>query len=133
MKKLLACLLLVFSFSFSTPILVPQTVGAVDIFTTCGNGSAAGDPVACKDANKGQDSAVDPVIVAIRIGIQIMAVVIGIAAVIGIIVSGIRISIAHGDSSAVASARQALIYSLIGLGIAALAQTIVIITIGFVS
>lgn len=132
MKKILLGLLIIFSFSVSVPLVATTSSSAVDIFNKCGQGSASGDPVACKDANQGQASTVDPAVTAIRIAIQLMAVVVGLGAVIGIIVSGIRLSIAHGDASSVASARTALIYSLIGLGVAALAQVIVLIIVGFV-
>lgn len=133
MKMLFLSLILVFSFSFAAPLMATLSSSAVNIFPTCGQGSAGGDPTVCQDADKGQASKVDPAIIAIRIAIQLIAVVVGFAAVIGIIVSGIRISIAHGDASAVATARTALIYSLVGLGIAALAQVIVLIIIGFFS
>jgi hypothetical protein len=56
---------------------------------------------------------------------QIIAIFVGVAAVIVIIVSGLRFVTSSGDPSAVASARQALIYAIVGLVVAAAAQAIV--------
>jgi hypothetical protein len=57
--------------------------------------------------------------------INIMSVLIGIVAVIMIIVSGFRYITSGGDSSKTASAKNTLIYAIIGLVIVALAQVIV--------
>lgn len=54
--------------------------------------------------------------------INILSYVTGIVAVIMIIVSGFKFVTANGDSGKVATARSTLIYALIGLGVAALAQ-----------
>jgi uncharacterized membrane protein YuzA (DUF378 family) len=51
--------------------------------------------------------------------------IVGMAAVIMIIVAGLKFVTANGDSSRVASARNTLIYALIGIAIAALAQVLV--------
>jgi hypothetical protein len=57
--------------------------------------------------------------------VGIISVLIGIAAVIMIMVSGFKYVTANGDSGNVNSAKQTLIYAVIGLVIAALAQFIV--------
>jgi hypothetical protein len=57
--------------------------------------------------------------------INILSLVAGVVAVIMIMISGLRIITAQGDASSISSARMALIYSLIGLVIVALAQFIV--------
>jgi len=51
--------------------------------------------------------------------------IVGIAAVIGIIVAGIMMTFAGGDANQAASARSTITFSLIGLGIAAMAQVMV--------
>lgn len=62
---------------------------------------------------------------AVRAGVNILSLVAGIAAVIMIIISGLKFITAQGDASGVASARTSLIYALVGLVVAALAQVIV--------
>lgn len=57
--------------------------------------------------------------------VNILSLIAGIAAVIMIIVGGLRYITSGGDSSKVASAKSAIIYSIVGLIIVALAQFIV--------
>jgi hypothetical protein len=57
--------------------------------------------------------------------IQILSVVVGFAAVIMVIVGGLKMITANGDSSAIASARSTITYALIGLIIVAMAQVLV--------
>jgi len=95
---------------------------AVDVFTQCG-GAASGSAV-CQDA-KSSANGNNPIITVIGTTIKIVSFIVGVAAVIGIVLSGMRFIIANGDANAVASARRGLIYCLIGLLVAALAQTLV--------
>jgi len=57
--------------------------------------------------------------------INILSIVIGIIAVIMIIINGLRFITSGGDSQKVASARNGIIYALVGLLFVALAQIIV--------
>jgi hypothetical protein len=57
--------------------------------------------------------------------INILSVIVGIVAVIMIIVGGFKFITSGGDSGKITSARQTVIYALIGLVIVALAQFIV--------
>jgi hypothetical protein len=57
--------------------------------------------------------------------VSILSIVVGVAAVIMIILSGFRYITSGGDSNKVASAKSSLIYALVGLAVAALAQVIV--------
>ncbi len=57
--------------------------------------------------------------------VQILGIVVGAVAIIMIIVSGFRYITSGGDSGRVSSAKNTLIYALIGLAIAVLAQLIV--------
>jgi hypothetical protein len=54
-----------------------------------------------------------------------LSLVAGIAAVIMIIIAGLKMITAQGDAGAIASARNTLIYALVGLVVVALAQFIV--------
>lgn len=62
--------------------------------------------------------------------INILSFVAGFAAVIMIIISGLKFITAQGDASGVASARSALIYAIVGLVVVALAQFIVHFVLG---
>jgi len=108
-------------------LAVSSSVAAVDVFPNCGYGKAAGTstPEVCNEGKKGQFQTTNPIVSLIKIAITILSVVIGIAAVIGIILSGLKFITANGDASAVASARSSLIYALVGLAVVALAQVIV--------
>ena len=61
----------------------------------------------------------------IRDIVNILSVIVGIVAVIMIIVSGLKYITSGGDSNKVSSAKSTIIYAIIGLIIAALAQIIV--------
>lgn len=62
---------------------------------------------------------------AIAAAINIFSFVVGFAAVIMIIVGGLRYILSNGDSQKVSSAKNAIIYAIVGIVIVALAQVIV--------
>jgi uncharacterized membrane protein len=57
--------------------------------------------------------------------ISIMSVIVGITAVIFVLVGGFKFITSSGDSQKAASARNTIIYAVVGLVVAALAQVIV--------
>ena len=57
--------------------------------------------------------------------INTMLFIVGILSVIMIIFSGIRYATAHGDKSQVESAKNTLIYSIVGLVVAIIAYAVV--------
>jgi Type IV secretion system pilin len=60
-----------------------------------------------------------------RTVVNVLSIIIGIVAVIMILISGFRFIIAGSDTNAVNSAKNTLIYSIVGLIIAILAQFLV--------
>ena len=66
----------------------------------------------------------------IKTAVSLLSLVVGVAAVIAIIVNGLKFVTAQGDSSSIASARTGLIYAMVGLVVAALAQFIVHFVLG---
>lgn len=58
-------------------------------------------------------------------GINLVSVVVGIMAVVMIIIGGMRFVLSDGDSGKVTSARNTIIYALVGLILVAFAQIIV--------
>lgn len=57
--------------------------------------------------------------------VNILSWVVGVVAVIMIIIAGLRFVTAGGDSNQISSARNTIIYAIIGLVVAAMAQFIV--------
>jgi hypothetical protein len=117
----------------------------VAVFTGAGAGASAqfelfedpckDNPAAsvCQDKNTtqtannnsiyGPDGAVGKIV-------RIMSIVIGAAAVIVIIIAGIKYMTSSGDANSVNNAKNTIIYALIGLLVAILAQVIVYFVIG---
>ena len=110
-------------------LLIPLTIGlsgsaaGINVFKACSNG--AGKTDVCQSVNPHHTDA-NPVIGLISSVIAILAVVIGVAAVIMIVISGLRIILASGDSQAIASARSSIVTALVGLVVAALAESLVV-------
>lgn len=86
---------------------------------------------ACEGANlggsgncdkKAQEKKINDVIATV---INILSVIVGIVAVIMLIISGFRFITSSGDSNTVASARNGVIYAIVGLVLVAFAQVIV--------
>ncbi|MBC7707771.1 hypothetical protein H7Y63_00935 [Polaromonas sp.] len=61
----------------------------------------------------------------IKVVINILSFVVGIAAVIMVIISGLKYVTSGGDSNGISSAKSTLIYALVGLAVAATAQLLV--------
>ena len=99
---------------------------AVDIFKhTCDAGQPAATTSVCGSVG-GASQSQNPIVKIIKGAIEVISLLVGIAAIIGILVSGLRLILANGDSNAVASARTGLIYSLVGVAVTLSAQAIVV-------
>lgn len=72
-----------------------------------------------------QDNGSNRVEEVVKIVINILSTVVGIAAVIMIIINGFRFVTANGDSNKISSARDGIIYALIGIIIVGIAQALV--------
>ncbi len=83
-------------------------LGAVD------GGSGCGDPAGSSSLSNTVASV-----------INILSIVVGAVAVVMIVVGGLKYVSSQGDSSGVASAKNTIIYALVGLLIVALAQVMV--------
>ena len=88
---------------------------AINVFDQCkSNGSSA----VCK----AQGDELGPMIQTV---INILLYILGMVAVIMIVIGGIRYTTSNGDSSAIKSAKDTILYSVIGLIVAILAYSIV--------
>ena len=111
--------------SITAPIFVTQTAHA-DPFS--GSKTQACQGISTGNSNPcGQSGGLDSIIKTI---VDLLSVIVGIAAVIMIIVAGLKFVTSGGDANKAASARNTLIYALAGLTVAALAQILVHFVLG---
>lgn len=102
-------------------VSVPQPAYAV-----CGEGTnTPQDQVLIGAGQTGADCEGLQVENTVDAAVRILSLVVGVAATIMIIISGLKYVTSGGDSGKAASAKTTLIYALVGLVIAALAQIIV--------
>ena len=133
-KKLKALLLTVASTgALLSPALVPATVSAVTTDPSADvikDGLCEGTDLLilegtttqCDPATSDAESRVNEII---RTVINIFSLIVGVVAVIMIIVGGLKYITSSGDSGNVTSAKNTILYAIIGLVIVALAQIIV--------
>ena len=82
------------------------------------NGIAAASGSGCNGSNTSLNNV-------IANGVNILGVIIGITAVVMIMIAGFKYITAQGDAGSISSAKNTLIYAIIGLVIVALSQAIV--------
>lgn len=66
----------------------------------------------------------------LKLGINVFSLIVGVAAVIMVIVGGLKYVISQGDSSNVNSAKNTILYAIVGLVVVALAQVVVKFVLG---
>lgn len=93
-----------------------MTAGAIDIYGGACKGNTS---VVCKASTQDDLPAI------VKNVINLLFFIIGVIAVIMIIIGGIRYSTSNGDSSQVQSAKNTVLYAVIGLVVAILAFAIV--------
>lgn len=126
MKKILKLIIVLFMLAIP-PLAYAGHTSAVNIFEhSCGTSAKLSNSTPCKDVSTQNNDNSNPIISIIKAVINVVSYFVGVAAVIGIIISGIRLTVANGDSNAIASARTGLLYSIIGVGVTIFAQIIVV-------
>jgi len=85
----------------------------------------AADSVACKSNNVQENPILGPNGVITKV-VQILIMVTAVASVIMIMIGGFRYIVSTGDPSNVNSAKNSILYAIVGLVVAVVAQTIVI-------
>ncbi len=113
--------------AFAGPVLAPALVSAADVEVNknlCGGANlkftSGGDDRSCKANNP--EKKLNGLIEAI---INIFSIVVGVAAVIMIIYGGFRYVTSGGDSGNITTAKNSIIYALVGLLFVVFAQVIV--------
>lgn len=116
-------------FSLLAPaVLLPATAGAVNVFQACntydgsnGGASAQGSSV----CNSKKSSGTNPVITILKDVLEIISLIVGFAAVAMLIVGGFKFVTSGGDPSGIKSARETVLYALIGVVVVAFSQVVV--------
>jgi uncharacterized membrane protein len=91
----------------------------------CGHGSSSKDQVLTGLGEAGGNCSEKPVVQTIAAAVQILSFIVGIVAIISIILAGFKYITSGGDSNRVGNAKQTLIYAIVGIIVAALAQVLV--------
>src|SRR3712207_1294203 len=119
------------SFAFVAPLAVPAVVYAVesDIQNNICRGVNLDLSTDCDATAQGEEAATNVSELLRRI-INIFSIIVGVIAVIMIIIGGLKYITSGGDSGNVSSAKNTIIYALVGLVIVALAQFIVRFVLG---
>lgn len=115
---------------FSAFVFSPSAL-AVNVFSkTCGS-AAAGKTEVCSEVTSHQNK--NEALIILKDVISVISYIVGVAAVIVIIVAAFQFVVAGGDQQAITNARNNLIYALVGVAVAALAQVIVVFVLNNVS
>lgn len=128
MNKVMFYMIVFFSLLGLPMLATNTTYAAVDVFKQCSNvaGSNAYKTHVCQDVNKQRIDNTNPIIVTLKATLNILSLIAGVAAVVLLIVNGLRLIVSNGDSNGVKSARTGIIYVLVGVAVVLIAQTIVI-------
>jgi cytochrome bd-type quinol oxidase subunit 2 len=116
------------AFALLVPLLVPATVMAIDDNPNIRDSLCAGADLNvnsdenCAASTDGAGREVNDLIALV---INIFSIVVGVVAVIMIIIGGLKYITSSGDSNNVTSAKNTILYAIIGLVVVALAQFIV--------
>lgn len=108
--------------ALSLGLLAPAAVPA---FAQTSNQVREGVNFTCPGGNCGNQTAETKVGEIIATVINILSIVVGVVAVIMIIIGGLKYITSSGDSANITSAKNTILYAIIGLVVVALAQIIV--------
>ncbi len=107
---------IIFCLIFGLYLFLPLKVSAVNVLNICTTNAKATSSTVCQDT--GTSSTKNPITTIIKVAVNIFSVVLGIAAVVVILISSLRMVISGGDPNTINSSRNAILYALIGLFIA---------------
>lgn len=115
------------------PVAIPATVvaaGPADVFAQVDPRGNACIGVTVNDGSGCDDADSSPVYDIITTIINLFSIVVGAVSVIMIIIGGFRYITSGGDSGNVTSAKNTILYAIVGLVIVIFAQTIVRFVLG---
>ena len=125
MKKTICTALFVLGL-FGLAVATSGSAGAVNVFQPCGvNGQVnARKTDVCQEVKSNKYGA-NPIITTLGIVLNILSLIVGIATVTVIIIGGFKFVTSGSDPAGAKSARETIVYALIGIVIVVFAQTIV--------
>lgn len=126
-----------FAASLSTVPSVRAATGGTSIDDICRNVTGGDRPSICQnktvDCSNAQAKTSNaecqndnPIVVTILKTVQVINYAIGAAAVIAIIIGGLRYTLSRGDSNQVAEAKDSILYAIVGVVVAIASQAIVV-------
>jgi len=104
----------------TTPVHAAEVYGEV-----CNTGARTNGSTLCQNKGNTENPFTGPNGILVK-GIQLIDMAIAIVAVVVIILAGMQFIISSGDANKVSNARNAILYAVIGLVVAVVAQTIVV-------
>lgn len=119
LQALLVVPVLALGFAFFTP--VASSVGALGA-TDGANAAKGDDQTDCLVNNAGATCTDEPIFKTIT---NVLLFIIGAVSVIMLIIGGIRYTLSGGDSAAVTSAKNTILYAVVGIIVALLAYAVV--------
>ncbi len=125
MKRTIRNLIAVSMIVFGLTASVAVPAGAINVFEQCGDTAGTNkDTTVCEAQNE------DDVNTLVQITIGILSFVIGIISVIMIIIGGIRYVVSNGEAAKIKSAKDTILYAIVGLVVSLLAYVIVNFVVG---
>lgn len=130
MSKIKTALLLV-GFGLGFMLVAPATFGSTDVLAQTGNEGQSGGGGGASEVLKGAQSAqtgsssTDSIPDLVKTIVDIMLFLLGAIAVLMIILGGFKYTTSNGDAEKIKSAKNTIMYSVIGLVVAILAYAIV--------
>lgn len=109
---------------FGVPVMAPAVVYADDIANSACSGTnldVTGDST-CDSTTAGASDTINNIL---KTAVNIFSVIVGFISVIMIIVGGLKYITSGGDSGNVSSAKNTILFALVGLVVVVLAQVIV--------
>lgn len=133
MKQKLSLFIVSLSMILGTFLVTAPAVRAVEILPdkqgVCSDETATGaKPDICKDNLSTADDTSNPILGKdgiLTTGIKIFTLILGVVTIFVLMINGVRMMTAAGDPNSINSARNGIIYALIGLVIAISAQMLV--------
>ncbi len=121
MKRIILSLFTILAIALAPAGLLPATVSAACDTT----GSSSKDQVINGIGETGSDCSGQGVTNIITVAVNLLSLIVGIASIIVVIYAGFKYITSAGESGRVANAKNTLIYALVGLVIASLAQFLI--------
>lgn len=122
MRRSICAVLAVIGVAFASLVFTANVLAANPLGEAC-TGSGANSSY-CKDVKNTNDPLTGSGGILSKVA-QILLMVVGVVSVAFLILGGIKYILANGDSSQLSSAKNTIIYALIGLVVAVLAESII--------